>query len=160
VLRDEPSQQARECGRDPVEQGAVVGVMFAREPRLQPVAVAGEPVRDAVTKVAVPEAGKYHLWVRCKDWDKTSPGKFQIIVNGKASATTFGAQKNNWSWIAGGAFDLVVSNPPYVAADDPHLSAGDPRFEPAGALASGVDGLAALRIRDVLIQSTRMAAKS
>jgi len=47
--------------------------------------------------------------------------------------------------VPGGAFDLVVSNPPYVAADDPHLSAGDLRFEPAGALASGVDGLAALR---------------
>ncbi|MBI5396567.1 MAG: FAD-dependent oxidoreductase [Verrucomicrobia bacterium] len=66
----------------------------------------GEPVRDAVTKVTAPEAGKYHLWVRCKDWDKTSPGKFQVIVNGKASATTFGTQKKNWSWIAGGAFDL------------------------------------------------------
>ena len=39
----------------------------------------------------------------------------------------------------------IVSNPPYVAAGDPHLAAGDLRYEPAGALASGVDGLAALR---------------
>jgi release factor glutamine methyltransferase len=47
--------------------------------------------------------------------------------------------------VPGGAFDLIVSNPPYVAAGDPHLSAGDLRYEPPAALASGVDGLAALR---------------
>jgi len=38
-------------------------------------------------------------------------------------------------------FDLVVSNPPYVAAGDPHLENGDIRFEPEIALASGPDGL-------------------
>ena len=42
-------------------------------------------------------------------------------------------------------FDLVVSNPPYVAAADPHLQLGDPRFEPASALASGGDGLDDIR---------------
>ncbi len=42
-------------------------------------------------------------------------------------------------------FDLVVSNPPYLASDDPHLSRGDLRFEPRSALASGADGLDALR---------------
>lgn len=45
----------------------------------------------------------------------------------------------------GERFALVVSNPPYVAADDPHLEAGDLRFEPRSALASGPDGLDALR---------------
>jgi len=38
-------------------------------------------------------------------------------------------------------FDLIVSNPPYIAADDPHLQQGDVRFEPPSALASGGDGL-------------------
>lgn len=42
-------------------------------------------------------------------------------------------------------FDLIVSNPPYVAARDPHLTEGDLRFEPAAALAAGADGLSALR---------------
>lgn len=42
-------------------------------------------------------------------------------------------------------FDLIVSNPPYVAAADPHLERGDVRFEPVGALASGADGLHDLR---------------
>ena len=43
-------------------------------------------------------------------------------------------------------FDLVVSNPPYVAAGDPHLSQGDLRFEPRPALTDGSpDGLASIR---------------
>ena len=48
--------------------------------------------------------------------------------------------------LAGRRFDLIVSNPPYVAAGDPHLLQGDLRFEPAIALASGEDGLADIRI--------------
>jgi release factor glutamine methyltransferase len=42
-------------------------------------------------------------------------------------------------------FDLVVSNPPYIADGDSHLREGDLRFEPRSALASGPDGLEALR---------------
>lgn len=42
-------------------------------------------------------------------------------------------------------FDLIVSNPPYVAMRDPHLTQGDLRFEPAEALSSGSAGLDALR---------------
>lgn len=48
--------------------------------------------------------------------------------------------------LAGRRFDLIVSNPPYVAAADPHLQQGDLRFEPATALASGNDGLADIRL--------------
>ena len=47
--------------------------------------------------------------------------------------------------LAGIEADVVVSNPPYVRADDPHLAAGDLRFEPRAALAAGVDGLDAIR---------------
>lgn len=42
-------------------------------------------------------------------------------------------------------FDAIVSNPPYIAAHDPHLSQGDLRFEPASALTDHADGLSALR---------------
>ncbi|WP_426662934.1 peptide chain release factor N(5)-glutamine methyltransferase [Rhodanobacter aciditrophus] len=42
-------------------------------------------------------------------------------------------------------FALIVSNPPYIEAGDPHLAQGDLRFEPAAALASGADGLDAIR---------------
>lgn len=42
-------------------------------------------------------------------------------------------------------FDFIVSNPPYIADDDPHLNDGDVRFEPRTALASGPVGLDDLR---------------
>jgi len=45
--------------------------------------------------------------------------------------------------VAGERFELVVSNPPYVAEGDPHLA--DLRYEPRGALVSGADGLDAIR---------------
>lgn len=54
--------------------------------------------------------------------------------------------RSDWFESVGpGAFDLIVSNPPYVAAGDPHLERGDARFEPRIALVGGADGLACLR---------------
>lgn len=46
---------------------------------------------------------------------------------------------------AGARFDMIVSNPPYVASDDPHLSADGLPWEPANALISGSDGLNDIR---------------
>ena len=43
-------------------------------------------------------------------------------------------------------FEVIVSNPPYIEQDDIHLKQGDLRFEPLSALASGADGLDAIRI--------------
>lgn len=43
-------------------------------------------------------------------------------------------------------FDLIISNPPYIRAEDPHLVAGDVRFEPSSALVAGQDGLDDLRV--------------
>ena len=51
----------------------------------------------------------------------------------------------SWTEPLSGAFDLIISNPPYVAANDPHLQQGDCRFEPRLALVSGEDGLSAVR---------------
>lgn len=45
-----------------------------------------------------------------------------------------------------GLLDIIVSNPPYIEADDPHLAQGDLRFEPAGALTDFADGLSAIRV--------------
>ena len=42
-------------------------------------------------------------------------------------------------------FDMIVSNPPYIRENDPHLKQGDVRFEPLSALASGEDGLNDIR---------------
>jgi len=60
----------------------------------------------------------------------------------------------NMSWLAGfksASFDLVVSNPPYIETDDPHLVNGDVQFEPLSALVSGNDGLDA--IRQIVVQA-------
>lgn len=52
----------------------------------------------------------------------------------------------NWfSELSGEKFDLIVSNPPYVAKNDPHLSQGDLRFEPRMALSASNDGLSCIR---------------
>jgi release factor glutamine methyltransferase len=53
---------------------------------------------------------------------------------------------SDWfSALAGRRFDLIVSNPPYIAENDRHLVQGDLRFEPSSALASGSDGLHDIR---------------
>jgi release factor glutamine methyltransferase len=53
---------------------------------------------------------------------------------------------SDWfSNLQGKKFDVIVSNPPYIEADDAHLTQGDLRFEPISALASGADGLDDIR---------------
>lgn len=53
--------------------------------------------------------------------------------------------------LANERFHLIVSNPPYIALSDPHLSQGDVQFEPLSALVSGADGLD--DIRHILVDS-------
>lgn len=58
------------------------------------------------------------------------------------------------SWVTPlkGKFHMVVSNPPYIDADDPHLRQGDLRHEPRDALTPGPDGLSAIREISALTQ--------
>ncbi|MFT4197387.1 MAG: peptide chain release factor N(5)-glutamine methyltransferase [Pseudoxanthomonas sp.] len=69
----------------------------------------------------------------------------------RRNATAHGLERVRFvrgDWFAplrGERFDLVASNPPYIAAGDPHLAQGDLRFEPAAALAAGADGLDDIR---------------
>jgi release factor glutamine methyltransferase len=54
--------------------------------------------------------------------------------------------RSDWfAALAGERFQLILSNPPYIAADDRHLAQGDVRFEPLSALVAGVDGLDDIR---------------
>src|SRR5450830_1382524 len=54
---------------------------------------------------------------------------------------------SHWfSALEGQRFELIISNPPYIASADPHPVEGDVRFEPASALVAGVDGLDDLRL--------------
>ena len=54
-------------------------------------------------------------------------------------------QRREWLLAHAERFEIIVANPPYIADADPHLTEGDLRFEPRSALASGSDGLDALR---------------
>jgi release factor glutamine methyltransferase len=71
------------------------------------------------------------------------------VARGNAERLSIGnvafAAGDWYAAISGEHFDLIISNPPYIAAGDAHLAAGDLRFEPASALASGADGLDAIR---------------
>ena len=68
----------------------------------------GRAVKDATTTIDVPRAGKYRLWVRCKDWlPQYSPGQFQVYVGPDASGVVFGkAPSDKWQWVDGGEFHL------------------------------------------------------
>lgn len=55
-------------------------------------------------------------------------------------------QSHWFSAVEGQRFDVILSNPPYIASSDPHLVEGDVRFEPSSALVSGADGLDDLRL--------------
>jgi release factor glutamine methyltransferase len=69
----------------------------------------------------------------------------------RANAAANGAEvrflRSDWFAALGEErFEVIASNPPYIAAGDEHLSQGDLRFEPVGALTDHADGLSALRI--------------
>jgi len=68
----------------------------------------GTPVKDATTTLTVPKAGRYRIWVRSRDWYKShSPGTFQLLVNGRPAAKTFGQDKSGtWVWLSAGEFAL------------------------------------------------------
>src|SRR3982751_2042304 len=74
----------------------------------------GEPVKDATTAVTLPAAGKYHVWVRTKDWVAKwkapgAPGKFQVVVDGKPLAATFGETGAEWFWQDGGSVEIAAA---------------------------------------------------
>ncbi|MEV4601092.1 FAD-dependent oxidoreductase [Amycolatopsis sp. NPDC049253] len=67
----------------------------------------GRPVADAATTIAVPEDGRYHVWVRTKDWvPDHHPGRFALTVNGTRLDAEFGAHGRDWSWQPGGTVEL------------------------------------------------------
>lgn len=76
-----------------------------------------------------------------------SPGAISIARNnaGRLGAAVDMRQGSWFAPLAGEQFDLIVSNPPYVAAGDPHLALNGLPYEPQMALTDGADGLACIR---------------
>ncbi|MFP4252393.1 MAG: peptide chain release factor N(5)-glutamine methyltransferase [Guyparkeria sp.] len=70
----------------------------------------------------------------------------RVFMTEQGSPVSMGLWQGDWlSAVAPGSIDLVVSNPPYIAADDPHLGRGDVRHEPVEALVAEEAGLADYR---------------
>ncbi len=94
--------------------------------------------------------------------------KWKIIASDQSEGALAIAKKNtakyelknielvNSNWFsnikANTSFDLIISNPPYIADQDPHLKQGDVQFEPTSALSAGPDGLD--DIRQIVTTST------
>jgi hypothetical protein len=71
----------------------------------------GDPVRDAITRANFPGAGRYRVWVRTRDWVAPwklpgAPGRFQVLIDGKPLATTFGTEGEAWHWQDGGTVEV------------------------------------------------------
>ncbi|WP_269496631.1 peptide chain release factor N(5)-glutamine methyltransferase [Castellaniella sp. S9] len=82
------------------------------------------------------------------DATDVSPAALAIAAeNARALGASLQFFHGNWydSRLGSPQYDLIVSNPPYIHARDPHLGQGDLRFEPPTALTDGADGLSALR---------------
>ena len=103
----------------------------------------GVPVRDARTEVAIAKAGRYRVWVRTKDWVAQwqvpgTPGRFQVVINGKPLETTFGTVGAQWHWQDGGKIDLPKGDLRVALHDltgfegrcDAILLSSDPSFMP------------------------------
>lgn len=85
---------------------------------------------------------------------------WQVVASDRVAAAAELARRNkarnavpnveiltgSWCEPLTGEFDMIVSNPPYIEEDDPHLSQGDVRYEPLSALVAGESGLADIRL--------------
>ena len=72
----------------------------------------GNPVSNAVTKVSFDKKGKYHVWVRTKNWvpgNWDAPGQFKIAVNGKTLKRTLGVT-TGWTWEYAGKVKIKSSD--------------------------------------------------
>lgn len=72
----------------------------------------GQPVEDAKTTVKFPSTGKYRLFVRTKDWVAPwkapgTPGRFQLLIDGKPINETFGTKSPTWFWHDGGTVEIT-----------------------------------------------------
>ena len=107
-----------------------------------------KPVAPARTKIAVPRAGKWRLWVRTKDWlPEFSPGKFVVDVAGVRTRTLGESRREGWAWENAGEFALEAGEAEVSLIDltgamtrcDALLFTTDPSYAPpdeAGALAA------------------------
>jgi hypothetical protein len=106
----------------------------------------GEPVQDATTVVRFPAPGTYHVFVRTRDWVAPwkapgTPGRFQVLVDGKALGPEFGTEGAEWHWQAGGPVTIEKTEVDLALHDltgfegrcDAVCFSTDARFQPPNA---------------------------
>ena len=125
------------------ETELLVELAFERIPRNAPVRVLDLGTGSGAIAVALAK-GRPQARVTAVDID------YAALSVARANAKRHGVSVRflcgDWfGALQGEIFDLIVSNPPYVAAGDPHLARGDVRFEPRRALVGGADGLDCIR---------------
>jgi release factor glutamine methyltransferase len=98
--------------------GAIALAIARERPRCRVIATDISPAALAVARSNAGKLGLTHVEFRAGDWLDS---------------------------LAGETPDMILSNPPYIRSDDPHLKAGDVRFEPRAALDAGPEGLDAIR---------------
>ena len=91
----------------------------------------GRPVADADTGFRAMQEGIYNVWVRTRNWTaywtaKQGPGKFRLLIDGKALETVFGGGSPEWHWQPGGQIHLEAG-PHRLAVHD--LDGFDARFD-------------------------------
>jgi len=72
----------------------------------------GVPVADAVTSISFKQKGMYQIFVRTRNWvgywsDKDTPGRFQVLVDGKPLSNVLGTQGTDWNWQYGGSVQIA-----------------------------------------------------
>lgn len=128
------------------ETECLVGMVLATVPAEFPIVVADLGTGSGAIAISLAkERPHWHILATDNDWAALSIAQQNVITLGLNNVTFF---YGDWfkalpSHIK---LDVVVSNPPYVSDEDPHLDLGDLRYEPRTALASGPDGLKDLTI--------------
>jgi release factor glutamine methyltransferase len=169
LVRDYASLVERRAGGEPVAYLTGSREFFSREYRVDPGVLIPRPETELLVETAlerIPAAGP------CRVLDLgTGSGCVAISIAlerpraevtavdaspralavARDNAAKLGALRIRFidsDWFAaleGERFDVIVVNPPYIAAADPHLGQGDLRYEPVAALSAGADGLACIR---------------
>jgi len=114
-LRPQESLRALDLGTG---TGAIALALATEKPHWQLLAVDKMPAAVALAEENRQQLGLANVQVRQSDWFDGVPPQH---------------------------FDVIVSNPPYIDAQDPHLREGDVRFEPRSALVADEQGLADIR---------------
>jgi release factor glutamine methyltransferase len=136
-----------------VVEHALSAIRAARSPGRQPVVVADLGTGSGAIALSIAaecSPGSVEVWATDRSTDALDVARANLVVLPFRAATSVRLLEGSWFDALPapmrGSFDVVVSNPPYIADDDPEVDDSVRQWEPAGALFAGSDGLDAYRV--------------